>query len=44
MGLKEKGLKAQTDRTRTANATRIFSFQWHLTLIFFNVFQIFGTI
>ena len=25
-------------------ATQIFSFQWHLTLIFFSVFQIFGTI
>jgi hypothetical protein len=36
-------LKAHTDRTRFGNATRIFSFQWHLTLIFFNVFQIFGT-
>jgi hypothetical protein len=36
-------LKAQTDRTRIGNATRIFSFQWHLILIFFNVFQIFGT-
>jgi hypothetical protein len=36
-------LKAHTDRTRFGNATRIFSFQWHLTLIFFNDFQIFGT-
>jgi hypothetical protein len=36
-------LKALTDRTRFGNATRIFNFQWHLTLIFFYVFQIFGT-
>jgi hypothetical protein len=26
-------VKAHTDRTRFGNATRIFSFQWHLTLI-----------
>jgi hypothetical protein len=32
-------VKAHTDRTRFGNATRIFSFQWHLTLIFFNVFS-----
>jgi hypothetical protein len=32
-----------TDRTRFGNATRISSFQWHLTLIFFNVFEIVGT-
>jgi hypothetical protein len=32
-----------TDRTRFGNATRIVSFQWHLTLIFFNVLQILGT-
>jgi hypothetical protein len=37
------GLKVHTDRTRFGNATRIFNFQWHLTSIFFNVFQIFGT-
>jgi hypothetical protein len=37
------GLKAHTDRTRIGYATRIFNFQWHLTLIFFYVFQIFGT-
>jgi hypothetical protein len=35
--------KGHTDRTRFGNARRIFSFQWHLTLIFFSVFQIFGT-
>jgi hypothetical protein len=35
--------KAHTDRTRFGNATRISSFQWHLTLIFFNVFEIVGT-
>jgi hypothetical protein len=40
---KKQFLKAHTDRTRFGNATRIFSFQWHLTLIFFNVFQIFWT-
>jgi hypothetical protein len=36
-------IKVHTHRTRFGNATRIFSFQSHLTLIFFNVFQIFGT-
>jgi hypothetical protein len=36
-------LKVHTDRTRFGNATRIFNFQWHLTSIFFYVFQIFGT-
>ena len=36
-------VKVHTHRTRFGNATRIFSFQSHLTLIFFNVFQIFGT-
>jgi hypothetical protein len=36
-------VKAHTDRTRFGNATRIFNFQWHLTSIFFYVFQIFGT-
>jgi hypothetical protein len=27
-------LKVHTDRTRLGNATRIFNFQWHLTLLF----------
>jgi hypothetical protein len=38
-----EGLKVHTDRTRFGKATRIFNFQWHLTSIFFYVFQIFGT-
>jgi hypothetical protein len=36
-------IKVHIDRTRFGNATRIFNFQWHLTSIFFYVFQIFGT-
>jgi hypothetical protein len=36
-------VKVHTDRTRFGNATRIFNFQWHITSIFFYVFQIFGT-
>jgi hypothetical protein len=36
-------VKAHTDRTRFGNATRISSFQWHLTLIFFNIFEIVAT-